>query len=342
VAAIVELIKETVKEWQEDKASRLAAALAFYAILSIPPLLVLVLAIAGQFVEREQARALILGRAGEVMGAEGETAVNTLMDAASQPQGLSLATAISVALLFFGASAFFVQLQDAMNTVWEVETNPKKSGIKNLIRVRASSFMLIIGIGILLVVLLLLNAVLAFLDQLLTGIVPAAFILMRIVSFFGLLAVLSGIFILIFKVIPDVVVSWRDVAVGAVVTALLFTIGVFALSFYLQFSNPASSYGAAGSVLVLMLWIYYSTQIFFLGAEFTQVYANHYGGYICPNEHAIALPGSPAYHPEDEETPAPDSEEEGRPATPVRAPASQILPATPPSAPRPSSYQTEE
>jgi len=282
------LIKNTGIKWQEDKASRLAAALAFYAVVSIPPLLVLVIAIAGRFAGEQAARQAIVNQVGRVVGAEGQQAITTILEAAGRPEGLSLTTIISVIVLFFGASGVFVQLQETLNTIWDVQPDPEK-GIMNRVQKRVFSFLLVIGIGFLLIVLLVVNSLVAVFSQMLSDVLPPAFAWAHLLNFVVSLLMMTGLIALVYKVIPDVKIAWRDVGVGAVVTAVLFMIGIFGLGQYFQYSNLTSNYGAAGSLIILLIWVYYSAQIFFLGAEFTQLYANRYGDRIRPDKGAVWL-----------------------------------------------------
>ena len=268
---------DTFKEWSEDKASRLAAALSYYTVFSLPPLLIILLAIAGRVFEDAEVRvtAQITGLVGETGG----EAITSILENASQPEDSLVATIIGVATLIFGASGVFGQLQEAMNKIWEVPPNPK-GGIVETIKDRFFSFTMVFGVGFLLLVSLVVSAGLASIDEAINNLLPSLVILAQIINIVVSLAVITVMFALIFKVIPDVEVSWRDVWIGAFVTAALFTLGKWGISLYLSKSAPASSYGAAGSLIVILLWIYYSTQILFLGAEFTQVYANRFGSKI--------------------------------------------------------------
>lgn len=282
------LLAQTFKEWQEDKASRLAAALAYYTIFSLPPLLILSLAIAGRFFDRQAAQEQLLNQATGLVGEPGAEAITQILENASDPTLSSLAALISIIFLLFGASGVFTQLQDAMNTVWEVQTRPDR-GILGVIKDRFFSFTMVLVIGFLLMVSLILSTVLTAVGDLVAGLAPEAVILAQIINFVVTLTGIIILFALIYKVVPDVEIQWRDVWLGAAVTAVLFNIGKWAIGFYLAQSAPASAYGAAGSLIVLLLWVYYSAQILFLGAEFTQVYANRFGSRIQASENAIPL-----------------------------------------------------
>lgn len=271
------LVIETFKDWSEDKASRLAAALSYYTVFSLPPLLIILLAIAGRFFDDAEVRLT-----NQIVGLVGETggeAITAILENASRPQDSAVAIVIGVVTLLLGASGVFGQLQEAMNTIWEVPPDPK-GGIIETIKDRFFSFTMVFGVGFLLLVSLVISAGLSTLDEYVNNLLPSFVIVAQILNIVVSLIIITLMFALIFKVIPDVAVSWHDVWIGAFVTAVLFTAGKWAISFYLSKSAPASSYGAAGSLIVILLWIYYSTQILFLGAEFTQVYANKFGSKI--------------------------------------------------------------
>lgn len=286
---LVGLIKKTLKEWQEDKASRLAAALAYYTVFSIPPLLVVAIGIASLFTERAVVEEQIINQAGSLMGRQGSEAIETILESAESPgRGEILPTIIGVILLLFGASGVFTQLQDAMNTIWNVEADPDR-GLLGAIKERFFSFTMVLAIGFVLLVSLLLSTILTTFGDYVGHFVSETEIILWIVNFFISFGAIALLFALIFKVIPDVEVAWRDVAIGAVLTAFLFKIGEFVLGVYFERSDPTSAFGGAGSVILLLLWVYYSVQILFLGAEFTQVYATEYGSGMRPERGAVVL-----------------------------------------------------
>lgn len=281
ISEIKYLIIQSFKEWQADKASRLAAALAYYTVFSIPPLLTIALAIAGQLFGRQAAREELMQQSKALVGETGAQAIQQILENASQPEAGSIAAVIGVAVLLFGASGVFLQLQEAMDTIWNVQTDPDR-GIIGTIKDRFLSFSMVVGVGFLLLVSLIISSMLSSVNNFIQGaglqvlaIGPLAQLLNFVVSF----TIITILFALIFKVIPDIKIAWRDVWVGAIATALLFIIGEWALSYYLGNMAPESTYGAAGSLIVLLLWVYYSAQILFLGAEFTQVYAHKFGSY---------------------------------------------------------------
>ena len=284
------LIKETFQDWSEDKAPRLAAALSYYTVFSLAPLLVLVIAITGFIIgNNQQIREQIITQVQSTVGAQGAEAVSTLIDNTSQPRSGIIATIIGVGTLLLGATGLFGQLQDALNTIWEVK--PKEGrGIMGMIKDRFLSFTMILGVSFLLLVSLVISAALTLINNYFTNLLGGLGILAQILNIVISIGVISLIFAMIFKILPDVEISWGDVWIGALVTAILFTIGKQLLGVYLGSSATTSAYGAAGSLVVLLLWVYYSAQILFLGAEFTQVYARRYGSHIItPSESARAV-----------------------------------------------------
>ena len=285
---IVELLKETWKEWQEDKASRLAAALAYYTAFSIAPLFVIAIAIAALVFGEEAAQGQIFGQLKDLVGKDAAKGIESLIVSSSKPTEGTIATLISIALLFFGASNVFTQLQDALNTIWEVAPKPGR-GIKGILKDRILSFGMVLGIGFLLLVSLILSAVLAGLGNYLGGKMPGLQFLWSSLNFFLSFGVITVLFALMFKFLPNVKITWGDVGIGAVITALLFTIGKSLIGLYLGNSSVGSTYGAAGSFVVLLLWVNYSAQILLFGAEFTQVYANKYGSQIVPTKNAVPV-----------------------------------------------------
>jgi membrane protein len=286
---LISLTRRTFQEWGEDKATRLAAALAYYAVFSVPPLLLLILVVLGRVVGAEytetEIQSRLLDQFSGLIGAEGSEVLATVIENASRPGEGFFAGIAGIATLLFGAAGFFTQLQDAMNTIWEVTPDPDR-GIGQKIKERLFSFSLVAGLGLLLLVSLVVSAGLSALNEFLTSLLPEAQLLMQVVNFVVSLAIVVLLFAAVYKVIPDVKIAWRDVWVGAIVTGLLFTLGKQAIGLYLGQSSTASSYGAAGSLVVFLLWVYYSAAIFFLGAEFTQVYANRYGSRLVPEEGA--------------------------------------------------------
>ncbi|MEL6938994.1 MAG: YihY/virulence factor BrkB family protein [Cyanobacteria bacterium J06598_1] len=279
------LLQQTVAEWQRDKVSRLAAALAYYTTFALAPVLVIVIAVASFLFEQSTVQTRIIEQLQGLLGENGAGLVQEMLTRKSQGSEGFWATLISVGLLIVGASGLFIQLQDALNTVWNVV--PKKGeGLWKLMRDRLLSFGMVLAIGFLLLVSLMLSAGLSALNGVFGDIVAGWDVALQILNTVISFAVITLLFGMIYKVLPDVKIAWKDVWVGASITALLFTLGKFLIGLYLGNSSVASAYGAAGSFVVLLLWIYYSAQILLFGAEFTQVYANRFGDRITPDKYA--------------------------------------------------------
>lgn len=279
------LFKETFRCWKADKASRLAAALAYYTIFSLAPLLIIAVAIAGLVFGQEAAQGEIVNQADAMVGREGAEVVQEMVASAKSPTSGILATIIGVVTLFMGASGVFGQLEDSLNTIWGVA--PSAAGnIWGMIKGKFLNFTIVLGIGFLLLVSLVLSAGISAFTKYASDVVPGVEIAVHMLNFVLSFALTTLLFAIMYRILPDVDIAWRDVWLGAAVTSLLFTIGKIAIGFYLGQSSAASAYGAAGSLVVLLLWIYYSAQILFLGAEFTQVYTSHYGSHTIPEKNA--------------------------------------------------------
>ncbi len=264
-----QLIKKTVQEWLDDEASLLAAGLAFYTAVSIAPLLVMVVLVAGIFVAQSTASDQLMAQLTDSVGIQGADFIRNILDNAGQSSASSLAGVISLATLLWGSTNVFAQLQNSLNKIWDA---PEKQGnsIISTIKDRLLSFGMVLGIAFLLLVSLIISAILSALPNFIG--MDGTTVFWQILNFALSLGVTTLLFAAIFKVLPDVDIRWHQVWVGALVTALLFTVGKFVLGLYL--ANSGSAYGAAGSVMAFLLWVYYSAQIIFFGAEFTQVYAN--------------------------------------------------------------------
>jgi membrane protein len=282
---IFELVRDTFKDWSEDKAARLGAALAYYTIFSIGPLLVIAIAIASLVFGDVAARGQIVGTIGGMVGEDGGKLIEDSIENANQGGGNIIATAIGIGTLLFGAAGVFGQLKDALNTIWEVKPKPNL-GFMHTIKERFFSFTMVLGTGFLLLVSLVISAAVAALGKFLSNHLPGADIIWQVVNFLVALAVITLMFALLFKFLPDVKIGWKDVWIGALVSALLFLVGQFLLGFYLGSGAVGSAWGAAGALVIILVWVYYSAQIFFLGAEFTQVYTNKFGSRVRPEPYA--------------------------------------------------------
>ncbi len=280
-----DLLKATVRHWMADNAQRLAAALAYYAVLALPPTLVILLFIVSLFYDPHSASSQVSQELNSLLGQKGGQFMQTLM-ANPQTHGKgTMATAIALVTLILTATGFFLELQSDLNSVWGVEQK-SNIGWYWLILNRLFSFLMLLGIGVLLLLSILASAVLAAVHKSVGNAFPASEIIWRLIEFGLSFAILTALFAIVFKLLPDVRLRWRDVWVGAAITALLFTIGKLLLGLYLGHSNIASAYGVAGSIVLILVWIYYSALIFFFGAEFTQVYANRFGARMLPAKHA--------------------------------------------------------
>jgi membrane protein len=273
VKATLTLLKDTAAAWSNDYAPSMGAALSYYTLFSIAPLLLIIIAIAGFVFGAEAARGEIFGQLAGLIGPEGAKGVEGLLQAADHPRQGIIATIVGIATLLLGATTVFGELQNALDRIWRAPARKKAAGWWTLLRTRLLSFGMILGVGFLLTVSLVLSAAIAAFGKW-WGAAEAVAHILEVALSFGLSTVL---FALIYKFIPRAHVAWHDVWIGAAVTAILFAVGKLLIGLYLGKSSVASSFGAAGSLVVLMVWVYYSAQIFLFGAEFTWVYAHEYG-----------------------------------------------------------------
>ena len=289
VRAIWGLIKTAGGAWVRDNAPRLGAALSYYTIFSIAPLFIIVIFVASLFLNASSVRNALFEQVGGMLGRQSAVAIQSSLSAwAPAAQGV-IATVLAIATLIASATGLFIELQSDLNTIWGVEEKSGQ-GLLGFIKNRLLSFAMVVAIGFLLLVSLVLSAALAGFAKYLNALVPGLHILSLGLHAIVSLAVITVLFAMIFKVLPDVKIAWRDVWIGAAMTSLLFTAGKFALGFYLGRSSTVSAYGAAGSVVLILLWVYYSAQILFFGAELTQAYANRYGAHLEPKPNAQWVP----------------------------------------------------
>lgn len=286
--SIGELLKETFQEWSQDKASRLAAALAYYTIFSLAPLLMIAIAVAGAVFGEEAAKGEIVENIQGLVGEAGAKVVQIAIANVNQTGSGIVATVVGTVTLLLGATGIFGEMQDALNTIWEVAPKPGQ-GAWVLVRHRLTSFSMVLGIGFLLLLSLFLSTALAAFSSFINSWLPGLGTVLSILNFSLSFGMVTLLFAMIYVVLPDVKIAWKDVLVGAAATALLFTIGRTLLSIYLGSAAVSSTFGAASSLAVLLVWIYYSAQVFFLGAEFTQVYARKYGSQIVPTKNAVSV-----------------------------------------------------
>jgi membrane protein len=288
----LDFLREVVAEWQRDAALTMGAALAYYTLFAMAPLLVLVIAVAGLALGRAAAQGEIVAQIGGLMGPEGAKMIEEMIVRASRPASGIVATLVSLGTMALGASGVFGQLQSSLNQIFGGELR-YKGGLRGVIHQRLSHFGMIVAIGFLLLVSLVLSAVVAALHGFLEVRLPVLAVVLPSLNFALSFVVVTGLFALIYKVLPDVRLAWRDVWLGATVTALLFTVGKSVIGFYLGRAGTTSVYGAAGSLVLVLLWIYYSAQILFLGAEFTEVYSRCYGSRLGREKQRVPEPVAP-------------------------------------------------
>jgi len=271
------LVKESVNAFVDDEALTRGAAIAFYTVISIGPVLFIVVALAGLVFGEDAAQGAISRQLGSLMGQQSADLIQTVIQNAAERSAGFLAAAIGVVTLVITASGVFTEMQYTLNIIWRAE--PRGTTLSRLIRARATSLALVGTLGFLLLVSLVVSTLISALSSYINAYLPFGYAVLQTLSFlmsFGLITLLFGA---IYKVLPDRNIEWHDVLIGALSTALLFTVGKSLISLYIGSSTVASSYGAAGSLIVVLLWIYYSAQIFLLGAEFTKVYASHHGSH---------------------------------------------------------------
>lgn len=283
-----QMIKAAVTAWVDDYAPSMGAALSYYTLFSLAPLLIIVIAVAGMVFGQEAAQGQIVAQLRGIMGEQGAVAVEGMLSAAREPTKGVVATIVGIAILLLGATAIFAELQSALDRIWRVPAPKEESGIWHLLRTRLLSFGLVFGLGFLLIVSLVVSAALAALGKWWGGWFQGWDVLLEILNFAVSLGIFTLLFAMIYKIMPRANIPWRDVWTGAAVTALLFTIGKMLIGLYLGKSSLASGFGAAGSLVVLIAWVYYSAQIFLFGAEYTWVYANRHGSRVAMPQQATS------------------------------------------------------
>ena len=277
---IGQLLKDTGSAWSEDNVPRLGASLAYYTALSLAPLLLVVLAVAGLAFGKQAVQGELVWQIRDAVGDQGARVIQDLIKASHEPTSGIIASIVGLLTLFFGASSVVMELQDALNTIWHVPRKASDTGVKSMFRYmrqRFVSFAMVLGVGFLLLVSLVVNALLSAMGKFFDNLLPVPEWVLHIANLVLSFIVITFLFAVIYKVLPDVRIKWSDVAVGATVTSLLFTLGKFLLGLYLGKTTIASTYGAAGSFIIVLVWVYYSAQIFYIGAEFTRVYSTCFG-----------------------------------------------------------------
>jgi len=272
------LVKKSVQAWLDDYASSMGAAIAFYTVFSLAPLILIVIAIAGFFWGEDAVRGELLRQIGGMVGDNGAMAIEGVVkSSAEEPDQGIAATIISVVVLVVGATTVFAELQSALDRIWKVPARDRKTGIWNLLRSRLLSFGLVLSLAFLLLISLVVSTLLSALGGWLGGLMPGWELVLQALNVLVSFGIVVVLFAMIYKFMPQAEVAWKDVWTGAFVTALMFEVGKLAIGMYVGKSSVASSYAAAGSLVVVLIWVYYSAQVFLLGAEFTWVYANEHG-----------------------------------------------------------------
>ena len=291
------LVKSAANAWVDDYAPSMGAALSYYMLFSMAPLLLIVISVAGLVFGEDAARGQIFGELSGLLGTDAALSIESLLASVSEPTEGIVATLVGVGVLLLGATSVFGELQDALDRIWRAPTRNRSGGMWNLLRARLLSFGMILGIAFLLMVSLLLGAVVAALGKWWGDVFGDWAVIAQTVNVLVGFVLTTGVFAMIYKLMPRVTVHWHDVWLGALVTAVLFTVGKFLIGLYIGRSAIASGFGAAGSLVIVLLWVYYSAQIFLMGAEFTWVYARTFGsmrGLEAPNqEQPAAAPAIP-------------------------------------------------
>lgn len=274
---LVEILRETVHEWQHDGAVTFGAALAYYALFSLAPLLLLVIAIVGVLYGPQLAESTIMDRLQATVGEDGAKTVQEMLRNASRPAAGIIATAISLVTMFFGATAAFGQLRDSLRRIFEVPEQRQRDGVVGMARQRGMAFAMILLLGAVMMISLVASAVLTAMHAWMAAYLPLGAVVLPYANFGISFVLVSLMFMVVFKVLPESDIGWDDAFVGALFTASLFGVGKGAIALYLGRATAGSVYGAAGSLVLLLLWIYYSAQILFFGAEFTEVWSRRRG-----------------------------------------------------------------
>ena len=290
---LFKLFVQAGKSWSDDYAPSMGAAISYYTVFSLAPLLVIVIAIAGAVFGREAVQGLISDQLTGLVGGSGAEMVEGLIASASDTDKGLIAGLISIAVLVFGATSVFAELQNALDRVWHVPASAKPKGVFAILRSRLLSIGMILGLVFLLMVSLAVSAAVAAFGSLTSELLPGAEVLLQVLNFAISFGIATVLFAMIFKLMPSTHIAWRDVWVGALTTAALFEVGKFAIGLYLGKSSMTESFAAAGSLVVLIAWVYYAAQIFLLGAEFTKVYAQQHGSRVGEGAAAEPAPAKP-------------------------------------------------
>jgi membrane protein len=287
IKSVFGFLKEVFTDFSDDKVLKYSASLSYYTVFSIAPILIIIISISGIFFGRDAVQGQIDNQISGLVGKEAATQIQNMISNTHKSGNNFLASVISTIILVLGATGIFAEIQDSINSIWGLKSKPKRGFIKIILN-RLISFSLIISLGFVLMVSLALNALIAAVVERLQNVFPASGAnFLNVVEFIISFIVVTFLFAVIFKVLPDAKIKWRDVSKGAILTGVLFIIGQFLIKLYVSSSNMTSVYGAAGSIIIIMVWVYYTAVILYFGAEFTKVYSIRYGSKILPNDYAV-------------------------------------------------------
>ena len=290
IKMIWQVLKQSGSEFIDDKVMKLSAALAYYTIFSVAPMLIIIIFLCDLFLGKDAIEGNIYGQIQGLVGGAAATQIQAMIKNASLSGDMSWATIVGFVTLIIGATGVFAEIQDSINYIWRLKSKPKKNGLLRMLLNRLLSFSLVVSLGFILLVSLAINGLVELFSSLIISLLPGKLtsgILFSLADFVVPFLVIATLFAIIFKVLPDARIRWRDVRVGAITTAILFMLGKFAIGYYLGASKVSSTYGAAGSIVIILLWVYYSAAILYFGAVFTRVYVQYFGAQIYPNEYAV-------------------------------------------------------
>ncbi len=288
IKIVWQVLKQSGREFMNDKVLKLSAALSYYTIFSIAPMLIIIIFLCDLFLSKESIEGSVYSQIRALVGNDATIQIQSMIKNATLSNDVSWATVVGGVTLVIGATGVFAEIQDSINFIWKLKAKPKKSGIIKLLLNRLLSFSLVISMGFILLVSLALNGLMEVLNHRLLALFPqveylAVYVANLVITFL----VITCLFAIIFKVLPDARIRWKDILVGAIATAILFMLGKFAIGYYLGASKISSAYGAAGSIVIILLWVYYSAAILYFGAVFTRVWVQYFGSRIYPNDYAI-------------------------------------------------------
>ncbi|MBO9729147.1 MAG: YihY/virulence factor BrkB family protein [Chitinophaga sp.] len=290
IKTLWQILKQSGSEFIDDKVLKLSAALAYYTIFSVAPMLIIIIFFCDLFLGKDAIEGNIYGQISGLVGSSAALQIQDMIKNASLSGDMSWATIVGFGTLIIGATGVFAEIQDSINHIWRLKSKPKKNGLLRMILNRLLSFSLVVSLGFILLVSLAVNGLVELFSSLVVRLLPGKItsgILFSLADFVVPFLVIACLFAIIFKVLPDARIRWKDVRVGAIATAILFMLGKFAIGYYLGASKVSSTYGAAGSIVIILLWVYYSAAILYFGAVFTRVYVQHCGAQIYPNEYAV-------------------------------------------------------